>query len=126
MLRHERVAFYLQSCWKLCRAYGVCNVAVAHRLSDLRSQADDGTATAKVAMGLLADTQTRVCFRQSPSQVAEATELLGLSAVAADLLPQLPRGAALWRAGETDALVRHVIGVGPEAAICDTDRQLQV
>lgn len=125
MLRHERVAFYLQACWKLCRAYGVANVAVAHRLSDLRSQADDGTATAKVSMGLLADTQTRVVFRQSASQIAEAKTLLGLSDVAAGLLPQLPRGAALWKVGDLDALVRHVVSPA-EAAICNTDAQLEV
>jgi type IV secretory pathway VirB4 component len=125
MLRHERVAFYLQSCWKLCRRYGVANIAVAHRLSDLRSQADDGTATAKVAMGLLADTQTRVIFRQSAGQVAEAKELLGLSDVAAALLPQLPKGAALWKIGELDALVRHTISP-TEAAICNTDGQMNV
>lgn len=125
MLRHERVAFYLQSCWKLCRAYGVANIAVAHRLSDLRSQADDGTATAKVAMGLLADTQTRVIFRQSSSQISEAKELLGLSDEAAAILPQLPKGAALWKVGEIDALVRHVISPA-EAVICNTDGQLRV
>ena len=126
MLRHERVAFYLQSCWKLCRAYGVANIAVAHRLSDLRSQADDGTATAKVAMGLLADTQTRVIFRQSSSQISEAKELLGLSDQAAALITQLPKGAALWKIGDTDALVRHIIHPDAEAAICDTDAALRV
>jgi hypothetical protein len=35
------------------RAYGVANIAVAHRISDLRAQADDGTATAKITAGLL-------------------------------------------------------------------------
>jgi len=69
---NERTAKYLQSCWKLSRAYGVANIAVIHRLSDLRAQADDGTSTAKVSMGLLADTQTRVLFRQSPDQAPEA------------------------------------------------------
>ena len=72
LLASERTTRYLQSCWKLGRAYGVANLAIVHRLSDLRAQADDGTATAKVAMGLLADTQTRVLFRQSTDQVADA------------------------------------------------------
>jgi hypothetical protein len=72
MLRTERVAFYLQACWKLCRRYGVANIAVAHRLSDLSAQTNDGTATAKVARGLLADTQTRVVFHQAPGEVREA------------------------------------------------------
>ena len=62
-----------KSCWKLSRAYGVANLAIVHRLSDLRAQADDGTSATKVSMGLLADTQTRVLFRQSTDQVREAT-----------------------------------------------------
>jgi hypothetical protein len=73
----------------------------------------------------LADTQTRVIFRQSAGQVAEAKELLGLSDVAASLLPQLPKGAALWKVGELDAVVRHTISPA-EAAICNTDSHLRV
>ena len=79
LLASERTAKYLQSCQKLARSYGVANISVAHRIADLRAQADDGTATAKVGLGLLADTQTRILFRQPSDQVAEATELLGLS-----------------------------------------------
>src|SRR5205085_5690274 len=78
LLASERTARYLQACWKLGRSYGVANVAIVHRLSDLRAQADDGTAAAKVAAGLLADTQTRVLFRQSSDQVADARSQLAL------------------------------------------------
>jgi hypothetical protein len=125
MLRTERVAFYLQACWKLCRRYGVANIAVAHRLSDLSAQADDGTATVKVARGLLADTQTRVVFHQAPGEVAEARELLGLSATAAEMLPALRKGQAIWRVGERDAVVSHVISPA-EAPLTDTDQALTV
>jgi len=62
LLGSERVAKYYQSCQKLARAYGVANISVAHRISDLRAQTDDGTSAAKVSMGLLADTQTRILF----------------------------------------------------------------
>ena len=77
LLGSERTSKYLQACWKLSRSYGVANLAIVHRLSDLRSQSDDGTSAAKVSMGLLADTQTRVLFRQSTDQVDEAGALLG-------------------------------------------------
>src|SRR5205085_2733998 len=50
---------HLQASWKLCRDYGVANIAIAHRIADLRAQADDGTALAKIAAGLLGDTETR-------------------------------------------------------------------
>lgn len=125
LLGNERVAKYYQSCQKLARAYGVANIAVAHRIADLRAQAGDGTATAKVAMGLLADTQTRILFRQSSDQIAEATEMLGLSTVEADILPRLVQGRALWRVGDHTAVVQHRISAA-EWPIVDTDRRLNI
>jgi type IV secretory pathway VirB4 component len=125
MLRQARVAFYLQSCWKLCRDYGVCNIAVAHRLSDLRAQADDGTATSKVSSGLLADTETKVIFRQAKDQVDEARTMLGLSAKEADLITQLAKGVALWKVANHTAVVTHHVGPA-ERAFIDTDQQMVV
>ena len=125
LLGNERTARYLQACWKLCRSYGVANVAIAHRISDLRAQADDGTATAKLGAGLLADTQTRVLFRQSSDQIAQATDLLGLTPTEANLLPRLAKGRALWKVAGTSAVVAHVIAPG-ERRLVDTDAQLRV
>jgi hypothetical protein len=120
---NARTARYLQSCWKLSRAYGVANVAVVHRLSDLRAQADDGTSTAKIALGLLADTQTRILFRQAPDQAPEARELLGLTSVEAELLTRLTRGRALWKVAGRTAVVQHVVGRA-EHAFCDTNARM--
>ena len=124
LLGAERTTRYLQACWKLCRDYGVANLAVVHRLSDLRAQADDGTTTAKVAMGLLADTQTRVLFRQSSDQLDDARHLLGLNPVETDLLGRLTRGRALWKVAGRTAVVQHLIAPG-EAAFCDTDTSMR-
>jgi hypothetical protein len=120
---NERTARYLQSCWKLSRAYGVANVAVIHRLSDLRAQADDGTSTAKIAVGLLADTQTRILFRQATDQAPEARDLLGLTSVEADLLTRLTRGRALWKVAGRTAVVQHVVARG-EVALSDTNARM--
>jgi hypothetical protein len=114
---------HLQASWKLCRDYGVANIAVVHRISDLRSQSDDGTALAKVASGLLADTETRVLFRQAPDQVAEARALLDLTDRQAALLPHLARGRALWRWGERAEVCQHVIAPS-EWRFCETDSAL--
>jgi hypothetical protein len=120
----ERTAKYLQSCWKLSRAYGVANVVVVHRLADLRAQADDGTSTAKVSMGLLADTQTRVLFRQPSDQIADATDLLGLTPREGELLAHLTKGRALWKVAGRTAVVHHVIGHA-EHRFCDTDARMR-
>jgi type IV secretory pathway VirB4 component len=123
LLGSERTSKYLQACWKLSRAYGVANLAIVHRLSDLRAQADDGTTTSKVSMGLLADTQTRILLRQSTDQVREARDLLGLTATEAALLPRLARGRALWKIGSHTAVVAPVISPA-ESVLCDTDARM--
>ena len=74
-------------------------------------------------MGLLADTQTRVLFRQSTDQVREATELLDLTATEAALLPRLAKGRALWKVGGHTAVVEHVIAPA-ERRFCDTDARM--
>jgi hypothetical protein len=124
LLGSERTTRYLQACWKLCRDYGVANIAVVHRISDLRAQADDGTTTAKVSMGLLADTQTRVLFRQASDQLAEARRLLALNATETEVLGRLSRGRALWKVGGRSAIVQHHIGPA-EREMCDTDTRMR-
>ncbi len=123
LLGSRRVASYYQSSQKLARSYGVCNIAVTHRLSDLRAQADDGTAAAKMAAGILADTETRILFRQPPDQVGGATEMLGLSPTQARTLPTLARGVALWQVGQLTAEVAHRVA-STEQAMCWTDAAL--
>ena len=110
LLENEWTVKHLQARLKLCRHWGICNILVCHKLSDLRAQAADGTAAQKVAAGLLADTGTRVFFQQAPDQIPDAQELLGLSDVEASLLPRLARGRALWRVGERAAVVQHILG----------------
>src|SRR5690606_31111156 len=103
------VARWLRESFKLSRSYGVQNIAVVHRLSDLSAAGDRGSEATAIAEGLLDDTQTRVLFNQSPGQVQIARELLGLSEVEAELLPALRKGEALWRVGERVFLVRHAV-----------------
>ena len=45
--------------WKLSRAWGVANIAVLHRLSDLTSAGASGSEQVGLAQGLLADSETR-------------------------------------------------------------------
>ncbi|MCW2752468.1 MAG: ATP-binding protein [Aeromicrobium sp.] len=123
LLENEWTVRHLQARLKLCRHWGICNILVCHRLSDLRAQSADGTAAHKVAAGLLGDTGTRIFFQQAPDQVSDAQELLGLTDVEAQLLPRLVRGRALWRVGERSAVVQHVLSPR-EAGFCDTDQAM--
>ncbi len=86
---------------------------------------DDGTAAAKVGMGILADTQTKILFRQSGDQIPEAVRTLGLTSSESAILLGLARGQALLKAGDNTAIVQHRIGTA-EWPICETDGRLPV
>lgn len=121
LLANLATARYLQTCFKLGRTYGVANIAVAHRPSDLGAQADDGTATAKIAAGLLADAATRILLRQAPDQLRHGAEAFGLSDEERHIVAHLGRGRALWKLAGRAAVVQHQLAGPIEFALCDTD-----
>jgi hypothetical protein len=124
MFSHLPIAAWMQQSFKLSRASGTMNVLVMHRLSDLASAGSAGSHQVRLAEGLLADTETRVIYGQPPSEVDQAKELLGLSDTEAKLLPQLPRGQALWKVGARSFLVEHRLSAS-ELALVDTDARMQ-
>jgi hypothetical protein len=125
ILHDLAMARWLQAGFKLSRAFGVANMAVVHRLSDLRAAGAEGSEQQRLAEGLLSDSETRVIFGQPPSEVAEARDLLGLTATEAEILPHLPRGTALWKVGVRSFLVEHRLGRA-EAGLVDTDSAMRV
>jgi type IV secretory pathway VirB4 component len=124
ILSNVGVARWLQSSWKLSRAWGVSNIAVLHRLSDLTAVGAAGSEQVGLAEGLLSDSETRVIYAQSPGEVEAAGELLGLNDTESDLVPQLGRGIALWKVAGRSFLVQHVLGRS-ERALVDTDGALR-
>lgn len=120
ILHDLSTARWLQSVFKLSRAFGVSNVVVVHRLSDLRAAGADGSIQQHLAEGLLADSETRVVFGQPPSEASITTDLLGLSGVERDVVAHLPRGIAVWKVADRSFLVEHLVG-DAERDIVDTD-----
>jgi hypothetical protein len=111
-LKTRHTAGFLQSCFKLGRSYGTANICLSHRISDLTAQADDGTATAKIGKGLIADSATKIILRQAPDQIATTVEHAGLTEPQADAVARLGRGCALWKVGGHTTLVDHIVGPG--------------
>jgi hypothetical protein len=123
ILSNLGVARWLQTSWKLSRAHGVANMAVLHRLSDLRSVGSVGSEQVGLAEGLLADSETRVVYAQSPGELERTSDLLGLSGTEAELVTQLRRGMALWKVGQRSFLVEHRLANG-EQWLVDTDQAM--
>ncbi len=114
------VARWLQASWKLSRAWGVANMAVLHRLSDLHSVGSAGSQQVGLAEGLLADSETRVIYAQSASELERSAALLDLSDTETGLLADLRRGVGLWKVGSRSFLVEHRL-TARELALVDTD-----
>lgn len=123
VLNNVGVARWLQQSYKLSRAFGISNVAVMHRVSDLQASGAAGSEAYSLARGLLSDTETRVVYGQPHSEVELAQEMLGLNESEASLLPQLGRGQALWKVGMRSFLVEHILGQ-QEKLIVDTDARM--
>ena len=123
MVQFEATARYLQAAWKLGRSYGIANIAILHKPGDLGSQANDGSATAKISAGLVADTSIRVSFAQTRQDLTTYGEVLGFGPNEQATIAELVRGESLWKIGNhTAVLDHHLAGGGPEAALCDTDQ----
>ena len=102
LLGNRHTAGYLQTCFKLGRTYGTANLCITHRASDLVAQADDGSSTAKIAAGLLADSATKIILRQAPDQLDAAAAHFGLTEPESRIVGQLARGPCALEGGRTD------------------------
>jgi hypothetical protein len=118
------VGEWLQDSFKKSRAYGLQNIVVMHRLSDLQAAGDSGSRQVALAEGLLHDAQTRVVYRQARDEVPRTEQVLGLSRLEADLIPELAPGVALWRVGTRTFLVQHRLSE-IEAPLVDTDGRMR-
>ncbi|MEV0804609.1 ATP-binding protein [Kribbella sp. NPDC050281] len=123
VMRDPALLRRMQEQWKLSRTWGVSNVLIVHRLSDLAAVGDLGSEARALAEGLLADCSTRIMLRQEPDQLERTASLLGLTDVEIATIAKLPKGRALWRLPNRSfvvQLVRHA----REVELFDTDARM--
>ncbi|NMR19197.1 ATP-binding protein [Cellulomonas fimi] len=124
LMRSQALVQRMQAQWKLSRAYGIANLLILHRLSDLDAVGHAGTEARAIAAGLLADCSTRVIYRQETDQLAATAAALGLTGTERDLLPALGRGTGLWKLPRRSHVVHHHLHPD-EAALFDTDAAMR-
>jgi hypothetical protein len=113
----------MQAQWKLSRAWGLANLIVLHRLSDLQAVGDIGSEARGLAQGLLGDTATRILYNEPFEEAQAAGKVLGLTSVEIAQLPDLARGEGLWRVNERAFVVRHIC-TPDELTLYDTDGRM--
>lgn len=125
VLRLEPLVRRMQAQWKLARAYGLANLLILHRLSDLDAAGDLGSRARSLAAGLLADCSTRIVYRQESDQVGAAVTALGLSTTEREVVTALPRGTGLWSMPGRSYVVHHLLHPD-EIAVLDTDQAFRL
>lgn len=95
LMQYPALLKRLDSQWRLARHYGIANMLIVHKLSDLENVGDSGSAMRSLANSLLANAETRIIYRQESDQLGITAETLGLTRTERQLLPQLTTGQGL-------------------------------
>jgi len=93
--------------WRLARAYGIANMMMFHKISDLDNVGDQGSAMRGLANSLLANAETRVIYRQESDQLGPTSAALGLTGTEQGLLPTLGVGQGLWKIKGSSYVIQH-------------------
>jgi DNA helicase HerA-like ATPase len=108
--------------WRLARHFGIANMLIFHKLSDLDNVGDSGSAMRALASSLLANAETRIVYRQEPDQLGSTAVALGLTGTEKKLLPALGTGQGLWRVKDRSFVVQHQLHPDELAAFDTTAR----
>ncbi|WP_347351234.1 ATP-binding protein [Intrasporangium sp.] len=108
LIRQPALLARMQAEWKLSRGYGIANLLIIHRLSDLDAVGDASSSTRATANGLLADCATKIIYQQEPGETTGAARRLGLTSTEQAQLPDLRQGEGLWHVGQRAFIVRHL------------------
>lgn len=107
MMSHPPLLRRMDSHWRLARHYGIANLMLFHRISDLEAVGDQGSAMRSIANSLLANAETRVIYRQEADQLGSTAKALGLSGTEQALLPTLGVGQGLWKIASRSFVTQH-------------------
>jgi type IV secretory pathway VirB4 component len=123
LMSHPALLRRMDAQWRLARHYGIANMLIFHKLTDLDNVGDSGTAMRALASSLLANAETRIIYRQESDQTKGAAEALGLTGTEQKLLPTLSTGQGLWRIKDRSFVVQHQLHPS-ELALFDTTQRM--
>ena len=107
LMSHPALLRRMDAHWRLARHYGIANMLIFHKLSDLDNVGDQGSAMRALASSLLANAETRVVYRQESDQLGPTAAALGLTGTEQALIPTLGTGQGLWRIKHRSFVVQH-------------------
>lgn len=123
LMAHPALLRRMDAHWRLARQYGIANLLVFHKLTDLDNAGDAGSAARAIATSLLANAETRIIYRQETDQLGPTATALGLTAAERAQLPHLGLGQGLWKIRNRAMIVAHQLH-NAEAELFDTTRRM--
>jgi hypothetical protein len=122
LMSHPALLRRMDAHWRLGRQYGIANMLIFHKLSDLDNVGDHGSAMRAIASSLLANAETRIVYRQESDQLGATSAALGLTGTEQSLIPTLGTGQGLWRIKHRSFVVQHQMHPA-ELALFETGRR---
>ena len=107
LMSHPALLRRMDAQWRLARHYGIANLLIFHKLTDLDTVGDKGSAEHALAASLLANAETRIIYRQETDQLGSTGQTLGLTGTEQRLLPGLGTGQGLWKITDRSFVVQH-------------------
>ncbi|MCI2264830.1 ATP-binding protein [Sediminivirga luteola] len=123
LMSHPALLRRMDAHWRLARHYGIANMLIFHKLSDLDNVGDAGSAMRSLANSLLANAETRIVYRQESDQLGPTADALGLTGTEQKLLPSLGVGQGLWRIKDRAFVTQHQLHPA-ELELFDTSSRL--
>lgn len=111
--------------YKLARHYGIFNILVLHKLTDLNLAGDEGSKARAAAFSLLGDSPIRVIYRQEAEEEQLVREKLGLTAREWEKVSGFASGRGLWKLGDHSFEVQNTM-TAPEKPVFDTNKSMGV
>ena len=126
LMSHPSLLRRMDAQWRLSRHYGIANLLIFHKLTDLETVGDSGSAMRALAGSLLANAETRIIYRQESDQLGVTAQTLGLTGTEQRLLPALGTGQGLWRIKERSFVIQHQLHPSELAAFDTTARMTEI
>jgi hypothetical protein len=123
LMSHPALLKRMDAHWRLARHYGIANMLIFHKLTDLENVGDQGSAMRSLANSLLANAETRIIYRQESDQLGATAAALGLTGTEQKLLPGLGVGQGLWRIKNRSFVCQHQLHPA-ELALFDTTTRM--
>lgn len=123
LMSHPPLLKRMDEHWRLARHFGIANMLIFHKVSDLDNVGDAGSANRALATSLLSNAETRVIYRQEADQLGPTAAALGLTGTERALLPGLGIGQGLWHIRDRAFVVQHQMAP-IEAELFDSRRRM--